>query len=115
MTVRDRTEITIETGRVLIIRGQRSAGERSKRVWCEKCGRDVDTVGFEEMKTLAGAWHPVLPAGAELGGWHVCANRDEAGHDQNEEPRVCLDSLLNSLQSAKREERRTKTLRGGVS
>jgi hypothetical protein len=117
MTVRDRTEITIETDRVLIIRGHGSKGERSgqepKRVWCEKCGRDVDTVGFEDMRTLTAASHPTLPGGAELEGWHVCPSLAEAGQD--EELRVCLDSLLKVLQTSRREELRAKTLRGGVS
>jgi hypothetical protein len=118
MTVRDRTEITIETDRVLIIRGQRSnpersTQERSNRVWCEKCGRDVDTVGLQDVRELTAASHPTLPGSAELEGWHVCAGQDAAGQDA--EPRVCLDSLLKSLQNSNQEKLRAKTLRGGVS
>jgi hypothetical protein len=108
VTARNRTEITIETDRVLIIRGR-----RSKRVWCEKCGRDVDTVGRQDVRTLTGESHPMLPAGAELGGWHLCADQDAAG--DNAEPRVCLDSLLKSLQNSNQEKLRARTLRGGVS
>lgn len=108
VTARDRTEITIETDRVLIIRGRRSKG-----AWCEKCGREVDTVGLQDMRTLTGTSHPMLAGSAELGGWHLCGGQDAAG--QAAEPRVCLDSLLKSLQNSNREKLRAKTLRGGVS
>jgi hypothetical protein len=37
MTAHKRTEITVETDRVLIVRRRRAL-----RVWCPECGREVD-------------------------------------------------------------------------
>ena len=47
MTVHRRTEITVETERVLIIRQHRSV-----RAWCQECGCQVDTVSLEEAEAL---------------------------------------------------------------
>ena len=79
--MRQRTEITIQTERLLIIRRR-----GSPRVWCEKCGRDVDVVGLPEATVLAGISHSMLLAHAAPDVWHMCPGQDG-------EPRVCLESL----------------------
>jgi hypothetical protein len=48
MTVQRRTEITVETERVLIIRQHRSV-----RVWCQECGRQVDAVSLGEAESVS--------------------------------------------------------------
>lgn len=45
MTTQSRTEITVETDRVLIIR-------RSVRAWCRQCGREVDMLSLGEAEAL---------------------------------------------------------------
>ena len=80
-----RTEVTIETERVVTIRRQRSL-----RVWCRECGRVVDAIGVEEAGMLTGAQQPDLRDHTGTQGWHVCEGWDQ-------EMLICLDSVLKSL------------------
>lgn len=85
MPVHKRTEITVETDRVLIIRRRRTL-----RAWCQECGRDVDMVDLGEAGTLTGMSGRGLRDDAEDSGWHVYEGQDGIGL-------VCLESLLKSL------------------
>lgn len=49
MTTGKRTEITIETDQILIIRRRSST-----QVWCRECGREVNIVGLGEAGVLTG-------------------------------------------------------------
>jgi hypothetical protein len=82
MTPRKRTEITIETDRLVIIRRQHST-----RAWCEKCGCDVDVVQAEILASMA---QPRLGGGGEVRKWHSVEAPDGT-------PLVCLPSLLKSM------------------
>ena len=77
-----KTEITIETERVLIIRRS-----QSRRAWCGECGREVDIVGLAEAAMLTGAGQSLLRDSAEGRGWHV-------SEDRNGAISVCLDSVV---------------------
>ena len=77
-----RTEITVQTDRILIIRRRRPS-----RVWCQQCGREVDAIAVQEATSLPGAGQLALPGSAESQTWHVCAGNDG-------EALICLDSLL---------------------
>ena len=79
---RKRTEITIETDQVLIIRHRRSV-----RSWCQKCGREVDMVGLKEAEALTGMTQPLLVDGQAEQAWHWSQAEDGS-------PLVCLESLL---------------------
>ena len=80
-----RTEVTIETDRVVTIRRRRST-----RVWCRECGRVVDAIGLEEAGSLSGMKQPMLRDQAGAAGWHICEGWDS-------EMLICLDSVLKSL------------------
>jgi len=80
MADRKRTEITIETERVLIIR------RRSTRAWCQACGGEVEMVGLAEAEAITGAVQPMLRDSAEARGWHLA--KSQAGT-----PLICLESL----------------------
>ena len=80
-----RTEITVETDQVLIIRRH-----RSQRVWCAECGREVDTVGLDTvgLKEAAANYvgkQPPLPDG-DGRAWHRVQASDGT-------PLICLESL----------------------
>jgi hypothetical protein len=79
-----RTEITVQTDRVVIIRRR-----RSQRVWCQQCGCEVEAVSLSEAGSLAGEGRPVLPSNAESKTWHICMGNDG-------EQLICLESLLKS-------------------
>lgn len=79
-----RTEITVETEQVLIIRRR-----GSKRAWCHECGHEVDMVGLADAEALTGMTGPDLRAYAEARGWHVFMGED--GSDL-----ICLESWLKS-------------------
>jgi hypothetical protein len=53
---RKRTEITVETDRLLIIRRRRTV-----RFWCRECGREVVAVIVAEAGTLGGITRPSPP------------------------------------------------------
>jgi hypothetical protein len=92
-----RTEITVETDRVLIIRKSNST-----RVWCAECGREVDMVDLNEVGAIAGtlppgmaqrlpgeslSTKPMLSGCGERPGWHWSQAADGS-------TLVCLESLL---------------------
>jgi hypothetical protein len=95
-----RTEITVESDRVWVIRKSHST-----RAWCAECGKEVDMVGLKEAQRLSGmtppgmsppmlnqppATKPMLPGCGERPGWHWSQAADGS-------PVVCLESLLNSM------------------
>jgi hypothetical protein len=94
-----RTEITVETDRVLIIRKSHST-----RAWCAECGREVDMVDLNEVGAIAGtpqgmaqrlpgeslSTDPMLPGCGERPGWHWSQAADGS-------TLVCLESLLKSM------------------
>lgn len=84
-----RVEITVESEQLYIIHRRSS---QQSRIWCEKCGHDVEVVDLAEAKTLADASQLMLPDGAVPEAWHVCAEGDK-------EPFICLESLLTSRRS----------------
>jgi hypothetical protein len=98
VTIHKRTEITIQTDQILIIRRRRSTA-----VWCQKCGREVDGVRFDDADTAAGSSHPMLASGTMSDRWHVCLIDGEQW--------VCLESLLSSLPAENRAELRAMLLR----
>jgi hypothetical protein len=82
MIVDRRTEITVETDRVFVIRRRRSI-----RAWCSECGCEVDLVGEGEVEILTGMLGHTLRDRAEARGWHLCEGPDGSRL-------VCLESLL---------------------
>lgn len=84
VTVYKKTEITIQTDRLLIIRRRRSTP-----VWCRECGREVEMVEFSQAAAITGKSQALQPDSAKSYGWHVC-------EDQNGLPLICLESLLKS-------------------
>ena len=85
-----RTEITVETERIWIIRKSRAT-----RGWCAECGRAVDMVGMSEAGVISGkitpssTTQPMLPGSGDSRGWHWSEAADGS-------PRVCLESVLKS-------------------
>lgn len=49
MNAKRRTEVTIETHRVLMIRGRR----RYEVIWCEACGKQAEMVSADEAAIVA--------------------------------------------------------------
>ena len=76
------TRITLETERVLVIRGQ-----RSRDVWCDVCGAQVQMVTLGEASSIAGVSELV-----------VCRRIDARSLHSTETPDgrifICLNSLL---------------------
>jgi hypothetical protein len=85
MSARKRTEITIETDHILVIRRRRST-----RFWCAECGREVDVIGWQEAWAFVGKEPPTATSGPLPDGWHLCTG--QAG-----ELLVCVESLLRAL------------------
>jgi hypothetical protein len=84
-TTRRKTEVTVETDRVLIIRRR-----LSKRGWCRECGCEVDMVELAEVQALTNKSRLEIEDGSLSQGWHI-------SEDTNGVPLVCLESLLKSL------------------
>jgi len=84
VTARKRTEITVETDRILIIRRRRSV-----RAWCAECGSEVEMVGLEEAEAVTGLRGQALSDCAQARSWHVAESPDGAGL-------ICLESVLKS-------------------
>src|SRR5271166_140053 len=74
--INKKTEITVATEQVWIIRKSRAS-----RGWCAKCGRDVDMVGLKKAEALSALTQPALPqtvmtqsmlpgCGEDGRGWH---------------------------------------------
>jgi hypothetical protein len=82
MAVHKRTEITIETDRVLIIRRHRVL-----RAWCPECGREADMVDPREAEAITVV---TGSASRDCAQWHIAQSQDGAGL-------ICLDSLLKSV------------------
>ncbi|HLZ41857.1 MAG TPA: hypothetical protein VKQ11_12895 [Candidatus Sulfotelmatobacter sp.] len=83
MGVYKRTEITVETNEVLIVRRA-----RVYRAWCPLCGREVDMVGVPDARAMAGV--PGEGAGTNnSAAWHVSEDQETA--------LVCLESVLKSI------------------
>ena len=85
MSARKRTEITIETDHILVIRRRRSTG-----FWCAECGREVDVIGWQEAWAFVGKTAPTPTSSPLPDGWHLCTG--QAG-----ELLVCVESLLRAL------------------
>jgi hypothetical protein len=79
-----RTEITVETDQILIIRRTRAI-----RAWCEDCGCEVDMVDQGEVQAIAGISGQALRDFAGANHWHLSEGQDRTGL-------VCLESLLKS-------------------
>ena len=79
-----RTEITIETDQVVIIRRRHSS-----RAWCRECGCEVDMVGLQEAGVLAGMPQEAMHHQAQARGWHLFEGQTGA-------ELICLQSLLKS-------------------
>jgi hypothetical protein len=80
MQVHKRTEITVESDEVVVVRRM-----RSYRGWCEQCQREVDMVSDADARSIVKA-SGYQEGQKESGGWHLCGG---------EEPSlVCLESLL---------------------
>ena len=83
-----RTEITVETEQVWIIRKP-----QPRRGWCAECGREVDMVQLDEAGVIPGrvtpplTARPMLPGCGDSRGWHW-------SQAETEGPLVCLGSLL---------------------
>jgi hypothetical protein len=94
MAAYKRTEITLETDRIWVIRRS-----HSRRAWCAECGREVDMVMLKEAEALSGTTQPMLsqplttqpmlPGCGDSRGWHGSKAADGA-------LLVCLESLLKS-------------------
>jgi hypothetical protein len=76
-----RTELTIVTDQVTIIRPYRST-----HGWCCECGREVETLSLREAAAILGARVPLL-FDSPIHQWHFA---DAQGRS------VCLESLLKS-------------------
>jgi hypothetical protein len=85
MARRNRTEITIETDQVTIIRRRRVV-----RLWCEECGCEADMVGLAETEALTGLKPPMLSDPAPTRGWHFIEGADK-------KRLICLESLRKSM------------------
>jgi hypothetical protein len=81
MTVHRRTEITVETERVLIIRKRRSV-----RAWCRECGCEVEMISLGEAQALAKVPREEFCESAQACKWHLSESEDGARL-------VCLVSL----------------------
>jgi|HubBroStandDraft_6_1064221.scaffolds.fasta_scaffold00065_51 hypothetical protein len=80
-----RTEITVETDRVLIIRRHRSI-----KAWCPECGGEVEMVGLREAEAVTGLTGRALRDCAQARGWHVSESPEG-------DVQICLESLLKSM------------------
>jgi len=85
MTDYRKTEITVETHRIVTIRRRRSL-----RAWCVECGAEVDMVSLDEVQALTELTQPLLRDSAQAARWHFSEAQDGT-------PLVCLESLRKSL------------------
>jgi hypothetical protein len=82
MDVRKRTEITIETDEVLVVRRA-----RVYRAWCGECAQEVDMVNMDDAHALVGSRKGI--AEGHDRDWHIGASGEMA--------LVCMPSLLKSM------------------
>ncbi len=85
ITVQKRTEITIETEQVVVVRKH----QRPVRSWCQECGCEVDMIDLKEAEALTGAPQAMLSSGGADQRWHWSQAEDGS-------PLICLESLLKS-------------------
>ena len=83
MEVRKRTEITVETDEVLVVRRA-----RVYRAWCAECGQEVDMVMMDDAHALVGRLRKGIVEGRDRE-WHIGASGETA--------LVCMQSLLKSI------------------
>lgn len=80
-----RTEITIETDQVLIVRYRRTV-----KAWCVHCRSEVEVIDAAQADAIQAAHDPTRHESFPSRGWHVCEDGDRASM-------ICLQSLLKSL------------------
>jgi hypothetical protein len=81
MTVHKRTEITVETERILIIRQRRSV-----KAMCPECGYEAEMVSLGEAEALTKASGQEFSESAPAHRWHLCRTEEGTWF-------VCLESL----------------------
>jgi hypothetical protein len=81
MRTKRRTELTVETRRILVIR-QRG---RLPKGWCERCGKQVRMINLEDATQADLSW-PAITRLVEAGGNHFTASADETTF-------ICLNSF----------------------
>ena len=84
-TALKRTEITMETDRVLIIR-RRSV----IRGWCPECACEADMLSLEEAAAIVGTSPMTLRHHPHSRDWHFCEGLEGT-------TLICLESLLKSM------------------
>ena len=84
-TAKKRTEITVETDRILIIRRRRVI-----RGWCRECAMEVDLVTLKDAGAIAKMSLSALQDSPQARTLHICEGPGGT-------PLVCLESLLKSL------------------
>jgi hypothetical protein len=80
-----RTEVTIETNQVVLIRSR----QQPVRSWCPECRREVDMIDLKEVESLTGTTQPMLSSSGGDRRWHWSQAEDGSSL-------VCLESLLKS-------------------
>jgi hypothetical protein len=88
-----RTEITLETDRIWIIRKL-----HSRRAWCAECGREVDMVRLKEAEALRGIAQPLITTEPMLPGGRGDSRGCHWSQAADGSPLVCLESVLKSRQ-----------------
>jgi hypothetical protein len=83
IAVQKRTEITIETDQVVVIRRR----QRSVRSWCQECRCEVEMIDLKEAEALTGTTQAMLCCGGGDRGWHWSQAEDGSRL-------LCLESLL---------------------
>ena len=86
MKTRTKTEITVETQRILTIKG----GSRYRLAGCEKCGKQVRMVTADEAAILAGVSPRSIYQLIEARELHFVETADQVVF-------VCLNSLGNRM------------------
>ena len=81
-TAHKRTEITIRTDQIVLIRKRDYA-----RHWCPRCGCEVEAVDIVQAGALVGAAQPKLGDSSQAKKWHCLEGADGM-------QLVCLQSLL---------------------
>jgi hypothetical protein len=84
-TVQKRTEITVETDQIMVVRKR----QRQVRSWCPECGREVDMVDLKEAESLTGMPQAMFSCGVGDRGWHWSQAEDGS-------TLVCVASLRKS-------------------
>lgn len=85
ITVQKRTEITVETDQIVVIRRR----QRPVRSWCPECSCEVEMIDLKEAEALTGTPQAMLSCGVGDRGWHWSEAEDGSSL-------VCLESVLKS-------------------